>query len=452
MGDEHSWRQIMDIISGYRQPVVIVSATARTTRQLVAAAGHAPDDMDKAEEIVQAIQERHLGLVENFLDHNADDEPKAAAAMDDARAWIGERMDQLRAQLRAAAGRPQLSPRELDAVASTGEQLSAYLFARCGEAFGLPARWVDARDIIRTDSSFGQAVPDRSQIDARAGQLRTLSSKGFIPVMGGYYGQDQQGAITTLGFEGSDYSASLVGAALGAEAIEIWTDVSGIYTCDPRVVREARPIPELSFQEATELAYFGAKILHPSTMKPAAAGGIPVYVKNIFEPGHPGTKIHDHREQAGWAKALTYLKDVVIVTVTADGHREGHAFLAGIFEALDQARLPVNAVTTTEASVSVALSRDERLQELRKTLQAYGTVDVHPEQGLISLIGCTFGAISSLQQQVWNSIESVNPTLISYSKSKQNLNIAVPETELIPAVCAIHDRLFGPAGETSGAD
>lgn len=442
MGDEHSWRQIMDIIDGYHEPVIIVSATARTTRQLVSAARLAVSEHGKAVDIADAIKERHTTLVKNFLAHADPAGPLAAEIDEDCRAWIDRRIEDLRRMLQAIHRCNECTPRANDAVASIGEQLSAYLFARCGQAYGLSTTWVDAGKVIRTDASYGQAVPDREQIKHRVQPLAKAISQKYIPVMGGYYGQDEKGHTTTLGFEGSDYTASLVGSALQAEAIEIWTDVSGIYTCDPRVVAGARPIPELSFREATELAYFGAKILHPATMKPAASQQIPVYVRNIFEPDHPGTKIHGEQQANGWAKAITYMSDIVILTVTADGNREGHRFLAAVFSALDQARLPVNAVTTTEASVSVALSGNEKLEQLHHRLAQLGSVDIQQEQGLISLIGCSFEQMQTLQERVWSSIATTVPTLISYSRTKRNLNIGLDETELIPSVCAIHEMLF----------
>lgn len=440
MGDEHTWRQVLDIIRLYEQPVIVVSATARTTRQLIAVAEMAKKDLDQALTLSQSIKERHQKLVENFLTNT--NHPKREEIKQACTEWICKCINKLEQKIKKIATQESLSLQTKDFIASIGEQLSAYLFAQCGQAYGLQTCWVDARKIIKTDADFGQANPNLQTIDETVYLLRQNHEEGYIPIMGGFYGETGNGEITTLGFEGSDYSASLIGAALQAETIEIWTDVSGIYTCDPHVVEHARPIPELSFQEATELAYFGAKVLHPSTMKPAAGAHIPVFVKNIFEPDHPGTKIHDGQLTGSWAKAITYLKDVTILTVTSNGALKGHQFLAAFFEELHNNHIAVNAVTTTEASVSVALQTRVKDQALYRKFKKIGTVTEDKGQSLVSLVGCTFVAGKDIRETVFAAIAEDSPSLISYSKTKQNLNIALPKTELIPAVCRIHDAVF----------
>ena len=444
MGDEHTWRTVLDIIKSYQNPIIVVSATARTTRQLIAAGETARDDLTQALEMHNAIKQRHLSLIANFLATTAsgtNNEIKSACTK-----WINERMQVFENLLKNIAADKIFTAHTKDAVASIGEQLSAYLFAQCGRAYGLPMQWADARNIIKTDDDFGQANPLRDEIKRHSVLLAKLSQEDKIPVMGGFYGENKQGQITTLGFEGSDYTASLIGAALQAEAVEIWTDVSGIYTCDPNVVSDARPIPHLSFQEATELAYFGAKVLHPSTMKPVAAEKIPVFVKNIFEANHPGTKIHQEQTGTAWAKAITYLHDIIILTVTSRGMLSGHQFLARCFEELHNSHIPVNAVTTTEASVSVALQADDVTEELCRTFEQVGTVTKENDQGLISLVGCNFSTARDIRQTIFTAIVDDTPALISYSKTKQNLNVAVPKTQLIPAVCRIHNTLFKKTG------
>src|SRR5699024_3489046 len=216
---------------------------------------------------------RHHRLVSNFLEQTEARHPEIDEAC---RQWINKQCHSLETKLSHINQRQELSPKCKDAIAAIGERLSSYLFARCGQAYGLPTRWIDAGELMRTNSNFGKAKPDTASINKLAAeQLQALPQKA-IAVMGSFYGQDHQGNTTTLGFEGSDYSAGLVGAALNAEAIEIWTDVSGIYTCDPRVVQDARAIPELSFQQATELADLGAKVLHASTTTTAISPNLSI--------------------------------------------------------------------------------------------------------------------------------------------------------------------------------
>ncbi len=303
MDDERSWRQVIDIVRRYDRPWVVVSATARTTRRLFEAADRAEDDLGAAREIAEEIAGRHLTLIRRFMERYPEQRREGPLALCEEHVErcmqeLDRRLEEIRGGRRGGAVR--------DAVASVGEQLSSCLFAACARLEGLPARWVDARTLIRTDAQFGGAQPDTRRIGREAKRLAAELPAEAVPVMGGYYGESDTGEITTLGMEGSDYSASLVGAALGAEAIEIWTDVSGVYTCDPRCVEEARPLPGLTFREATRLAAYGAKVLHPSTLEPAEAENIPVFVKNIFAPGAEGTRIGREAEGKVPARAIGF--------------------------------------------------------------------------------------------------------------------------------------------------
>lgn len=439
MGDESTWRKVLDIIRNYEQPFVIVSATARTTRQLWAVAEQALHDRQEAAKSAGKIRERHENIITNFL-KNVPDSSQTIA--NDCLSWIEEKTQKLESYLDQIYEQKELNPQTKDAVAAIGEQLSSYLFVKCGEVYGLPAVWIDAADVIRTDSDFGQAAPDTDFINKKATSVLDMNA-GRIPVMGGYYGQDADGNTTTLGFEGSDYSASLIGAALSVEAIEIWTDVSGIYTCDPRVIADARPIAELSFQEATELAYFGAKVLHPSTTKPASQKQIPVWVKNIFEPDQPGTRISHETHPGGRVKAMTFKENCVVITITSQNTVMGYEFLAGVFEILRWHHLPVDVVTTTEASVSIAIEKNNGINKAIEQLETYGTVDLKPGQGIISLVGCNTNNAQLLVTNVLKDINSASVNLISFSQSKGNLNVVLDKELVIPSVRAIHKRIFG---------
>lgn len=442
MGDEDTWRRVLDIIAEYRDPIVVVSATARTTRRLLAAAEKAAVSMEEAYEISSEIRARHESLVKGFLERC--DGGETDKIRERCLARIEELIEGLDHHLEAVNASKQPDAARKDAVAGIGERLSSFLFAECGRAYGLNTVFVDAAGVIKTDSDFGNASPDRAAISKNIPKVTTPVESGSIPVIGGYYGENERGKPTTLGFEGSDYTASLLGAAAGAEAIEIWTDVSGIYTCDPRVVQEAVPIPEISFREATELAYFGAKVLHPSTLKPAAENGIPVYVKNIFEPGHPGTKIHGREpaDSKGAVRALTFLEDVVIITVTSPGTLMGYHFLGRVFETLEEHHITVDVVTTTEASVSIALRKPDMLGKIVSELQEFGTVSVTGQQGLVSLIGFSLNSSDEITERVFSSVNGSTLSLISFSRDKRNLNLVLPESSMIDTVRALHRSLL----------
>ncbi len=436
MGDAQTWKRVIEIIKTYDTPFIVVSATARTTRSLIKAAHKAIDHPQEAQIIADDIATRHNNIVEHFL-ADYDDSTQSLKACHN---WIDIHIEELKEHLDTIHNQQELTEQLKDVIASIGERLSSYLFTECGYAAGLYTTWLDATQIIRTDSNFGKASPNSEYISDKINSLQQKISTDNIPVMGGYYGMDDNENITTLGFEGSDYSASLVGAALDAEAIEIWTDVSGIYTCDPRFVPDAKPIPELSFQEATELAYFGAKVLHPSTTKPASKKQIPVWVKNIFEPNEPGTCISTKSTNGGPVKAITYKENCTIVTVTSSQTVMGYEFLAGVFDILRWHHLPVDVVTTTEASVSIGIENGADLNDAIEQLSGYGSVDVLNNQGIISLVGCSNG--NFLLTDILSEVKNVPQNLISYSESKGNLNLVVDNNQVLPVVKTIHSKLF----------
>ncbi|MGM0545494.1 MAG: aspartate kinase [Bacteroidota bacterium] len=437
MEDAQTWKQVINIIKTYDAPFVIVSATAQTTRALLKSAHKAIDNPQEAHKMATEIAARHNNIVEHFL-ANYDDSNQTLEAC---HSWIDIHIEELKEHLATIHNQQELTEQLKDVIASIGERLSSYLFAECGYAAGLFTTWLDTTQIIRTNSNFGKASPDFEFISSKIKSLQQKISTGNIPVMGGYYGMDANENITTLGFEGSDYSASLVGAALNANAIEIWTDVSGIYTCDPRVVENARPIPQLSFQEATELAYFGAKVLHPSTTKPAAKHKIPIHVKNIFTPDANGTRISSESANDQHVKAITYKEHCTIITVTSLQTVMGYQFLADVFDVLRWHQLPVDVVTTTEASVSIAIKDGDQIEKAVTQLRSYGKVSQTSGQGIISLVGCKTGD-RQLMLDILDQTDQVTINMFSYSKTKGNLNILVDAQHTVPMVKRIHDKLF----------
>jgi aspartate kinase len=266
---------------------------------------------------------------------------------------------------------------------------------------------------------------------------------GFTPIIGGFYGEAPDGTTTTLGFEGSDYTASLIGGAVNAQAIEIWTDVSGVYTGDPHFIEDAHPIAELSYFDATEMAYFGAKVLHPSTLKPAQERNIPVLVKNMFHPEDTGTRIVRETTYTHPVLALSFKKDMALLTVSAYETLMGYSFLTKVFGALEKLRLPVDAVTTTEASVTIALSNSEKLDQLSNTLIEVGTVEILPQKGLISLIGCSFSDVDTLTHNVLSALNGTTVDMINFAKDKRILSLLVDMDKLVDSAQKLHAKVFG---------
>lgn len=441
MNDHQTWKKVLDIIKNYEYPVVVVSATARTTRQLIEAGTLAGDKkLDKALEISNSIRERHLAIVHNFLEENP--HAKNRLILESCEKKLDEKISLLNKFLTYTDKAGALTPAMKDAIASIGEQISSYLLAQCGLATDQLTQFVDAKKLIKTDNNYGNAHPNLGLISQKINSLETIMDGGFTPIIGGFYGEAPDGTTTTLGFEGSDYSASLIGGALHSKSIEIWTDVSGVYTSDPRFITDAKPIPELSYFDATEMAYFGSKVLHPSTLKPAQERNIPVFVKNMFKPDEPGTKIIRESESDRKALAISFKDNIALLTVSAYETVMGYSFLTTIFSALEKNRLAVDAVNTTEASVTIALADTELLEELAQSLIEVGTVDLQKNKGLISVIGCQISSSKELIENIFESVDDKVLDMISFTKQKRILNIAVDKDTMVDTAQKIHSSLF----------
>ncbi len=441
MNDHKTWKQVLEIIKNYEYPIVVVSATAKTTRQLIEAGKLAADNkLEKALVMGESIKLRHLGILHNFLRENP--HPKKALIEESCEKKLDEKIGLLHKFLTYTHKVGELTPAMKDAIASIGEQISSYLLAQCGLATDQLTQFVDAKKIIKTDNNYGNAFPNFGLINQRIGSLETLLDGGFTPVIGGFYGEAPDGTTTTLGFEGSDYSASLIGGALHAKSIEIWTDVSGVFTSDPRFIKDAKPIPELSYFDATEMAYFGSKVLHPSTLKPAQERNIPVLVKNMFTPEETGTRIIRESAQTQKALAVSFKEDIALLTVSAYETVMGYNFLTRVFKVLEDHRLAVDAVNTTEASVTIALSDSEKLDEIAKSLIEIGTVDLEREKGLISIIGYQSSETTELCNDIFDAIQPASLDMISFTKQKRILNLAVDQKIMVDTAQKIHSSLF----------
>lgn len=441
MADHKTWKQVLEIISNYEYPVVVVSATARTTRQLVEAGNlAAKGKLDEALEISKSIKDRHNQIVADFLEDNPHAKNKLIkdSCTKNTQAKIGK----LNKLLTYTERQGTLSPQMKDAISAMGEQISSYLLAQCGLALDMMTQHIEARKLIKTDSEYGRANPNRLLINQHCGSLETVLDSGFTPIIGGFYGESKDRTVTTLGFEGSDYSASLIGAAVGAQTIEIWTDVSGVYTGDPQFIPEAKPLAEMSYFDATEMAYFGAKVLHPSTLKPAQERNIPVFVKNMFKPEDPGTKIVRESKHDLDVLALSFKQGMATVTVSAYETVMGYSFLTKVFRVLEKHRLAVDAVNTTEASVTIALSDSDILDELSKEFIEIGTVTIEKGKGLLTLIGCTIHSVDKLTDKIFSSLGTLEADMISFTKEKRILNVVMEDAQLIEVAQKVHQRLF----------
>lgn len=415
-----------------RRPLVVVSAASRVTDLLLRAA-HRAAEGDDVPTCHATVVERQVGLLREL------------ALPEDC---VRDHLDAVLDLLKGIGLLGELTPRTLDRVASYGELMSARVVALVLRRAGLPAQDHAAWEFgMLTDSRFGTARP-LPEADA-AMRAAWDATRDEIPVVTGFVGKDAQGHVTTLGRGGSDLSASLFGTALGAEEIQIWTDVSGIMTCDPRIVPAARPIGEMSFEEAAELAYFGAKVLHPGTIEPATRAGIPVVVKNTGEPGHPGTFVLPQIVRPGRGPvAIALSRGIREVNVNSTGMLEVAGFLARVFEVLGRHGIPVDVVSTSEVNVSFTVDvSDEGLRPAVDELSKVARVTVMAGRSIICLVGEGLKETPGVAALIFRVVgdAGVNVEMISQGASGINITFVVRDEDCELTVRALHARMFEEA-------
>ena len=351
--------------------------------------------------------------------------------------------DELAHLAEALATLGDMTPRSLAAISAYGERMSSLLCAAVFVQRGIPAVHVDACDVMITDDAYGRAEP---QPDAIAEASRTLViplvRDGKVPVMGGFIGSAKgTGVTTTLGRGGSDYSASLFGAAVQAEAIEIWTDVDGMLTADPRIVPNARLIEQIAFEEASELASFGAKVLHPNTISPAVRLGIPVYVLNSLRPEGTGTKItFDAPNRA--VSAIAGKKNITLVKVGSPRMLLTEGFLRALFEIFERHRTSVDVVATSEVSVSLTVDDASHLEAIVGDLRALGDVSVERNRGVVAVVGGAIADGGEAMARALQAIGDVRIHMLSLSATRINLTMVVDDEQVTPAIQRLHDAFF----------
>lgn len=331
-----------------------------------------------------------------------------------------------------------------DAVVSFGEILSSTLMAAVLNQRGVEARQVDARRCIITDEEHTSAAPLMRETFTRTEkELRPLVQSGVVPVLGGFIAATLNGMTTTLGRGGSDYTAALIGAALNVDEIQIWTDVTGVLTADPRVVPNAQTIDRLSYSEAAELAYFGAKVLHPKTIQPAIENSIPVRICNSHRPHESGTLVGPQSETSPRTiKAIAHKTGVTIVQITSLRMLGAYGFLRALFEIFEKHRTVVDVVTTSEVSVSLSLDEASALPKIVDELQQLGTVGIENGKAIICVVGEGLRGTPGIAGRVFSTISDINVSLISQGASSINFTFVIGEERVKEAVVRLHEEFF----------
>jgi len=421
----------------WRGPIVVVSALGGVTDRLLGVAAEAgAGDVEGARENIRALEARHVEVAGVITDH---------AARREVEAFIRREFDDLQRIAGALGVLREVTPRWLDAIAAVGEILSSRMVAAALTSHGLSASWVDARRVIVTTAGHTSALPlDAETTAALSAVVDPLLAARQIPVIGGFVGATVAGITTTLGRGGSDYSAAIVGSCLGAEEIQIWTDVDGMLTADPRIVADTHVVPHLSFAEASELAYFGAKVLHPATIQPAVARNIPVRILNSRRPEDPiGTLITRDPPPTGQAlTAVASKTGVTVVDITSTRMLMAHGFLRRIFEVFEQHRISVDVVTTSEVSVSVTIDDARHLPEAIETLR--GVADVTREDGMAILCAVGEGLKDdpTVVTRLLEATGGVPIRMVSQAAARRNITLVLRAADLGATLERIHRAFF----------
>jgi len=453
VGDASCIARVAKIVkdaSGEGPVVVVVSAMSGVTNRLIEAAKQSEaGDRDPAALIFEGLRKQHDAALATLI-QSKDRRTKLSGCMEEIFSE-GERLCKGTALLR------ELTPRTLDAISSLGERLSAPIVAGALEELGVRSDAVEATELIVTDPYHGGAEPMMVRTRERCeSRLKPLLQDGVVPVVTGFIGATEDGVLTTLGRGGSDYSATILGAAVDADEIIIWTDVDGVLTADPRLVAEARTIPEISYREATELAYFGAKVLHPKTLRAVSQAGIPVWIRNSFSPERQGTKITPKgRTNGGGVKALTAIKDVTLISLGGPGIVGVPDVVGRTFSTTAEVRASVLLISqsssqndicfivaSSDAKRTVDALREEFEQDLAHEKVEHITVD--PNIAIVAVVGENMRGTPGVAGRVFIALgqENVNIIAIAQGSSESNISFVVSEQDMKPALVATH-REFG---------
>ncbi|HLD18678.1 MAG TPA: lysine-sensitive aspartokinase 3 [Candidatus Nanoarchaeia archaeon] len=408
------------------RPVVVLSAVSKMTDALIAAAYsavHGKSDTD-------AIEQRHIEILDELGIDSSTMKPY---------------FKELNNELQHISGFARLTPQLLDSVVSYGERLSVRMFSLYANSQGLSTRAVDAFEIgMLTDNRFGKSEVLPEAYAELNKNLTVLLNEGKIPIITGYIGKSKGGQITTLGRGGSDYSAAIIGAAIRAKEIQIWTDVNGVMTADPKIVPQAKTVELVSFDEASELSYFGAKVLHPKTLLPAMSHDIPVRVLNTFDPHNPGTKIVRHVANGKMIKAIASKKGVTLITIKSTRMLLAHGFLHRVFKVFDDKEVSVDMIATSEVSVSLTLDRGKDIEGVIKELQHFSEVRLEHNKASVSLVGEEIKGDTAIAQKIFNTLinEHIPVEMISQGASEISFGFVVDNSRADDAVRALHKTFF----------
>lgn len=440
VGSAAAIRRVSQIIQSRqeRKPVIVVSAVAKTTDDLVSLFKAASQqDQEIIDVLITRIIQRHHELIDEL---QLQGDTILQAVIEQAETHLHEACATMVEQ---NIGSRQYS----DIIVSTGEYLSSNILAASLRSLNMKSEMTDARDMLITDSQFGKAVPDVDESLSRVRQvLVPLTDDGTVPVIQGFIGSDTEGRTTTLGRGGSDYSATLFGRMLVADAVEIWTDVDGVMTADPTLVPGVKRIRKMTFQEAAELAYFGARVLHPATLLPAIEQGIPVFVLNSMRPDDSGTEIIPSpagtNRTGALVKSIAYKEGLTVITIKSTRMLMAYGFMAKIFEVFNRYKTAVDLVSTSEVSVSMTVDSIDHIEDIQREISQFAQVEVQHEKATVCVVGENIRRFKGMAAEIFDELRDVEIHLISQGASEINISFVISESDIDDVVKSLHNKFF----------
>lgn len=416
-----------------RQPVIVVSALGDTTDRLVDAS---EAGAEAGAALVSRLGDRTKAVVRELLSG-----PAAREAVEHVNGILLEAARLVKSVSATGSAVPSAA---YDALLGCGERISSRVLALALCQRGIETVNPDSRELFVTEARHGGAdvLPEPTRKRLRRG-LGPAVSEGVVPVMGGFIARDEGGSPTTLGRGGSDYTATLTGASLGAEEVQIWTDVDGVMTADPSLIRTARSLPVLSLREASELAYFGGRVLHPSTMLPAIKDGIPIRVLNSRRPEGEGTLILGQPpESESVVKSIAYKENIVLVDIYSTRMLMAHGFLARIFSVFEQHETAVDMVSTSEVSVSLTVDQPDRIEPILADLASFAEASATPGKAIVCVVGEGIRYTPGIAAKVFQALDGIRIRMISLGASRVNVGFVVDEESLEETVRRLHASFF----------
>ena len=437
--DSESINRVINIVRSRisRKPVVVSSATAKTTDTLLLCCKTAADgNYEKASDIIRQIKDRHLKIATGLV--------KNESKLEELKSKIKDLADNLRDIIKGIYLLSELSERSIAKVVSYGELFSTAIITFALNYSGIKAEYIDAREFMFTSKDYSNAEPLFDIICNKApALLEPMIKSGKIPVTQGFIANTVDGITTTFSRGGSDYSASIIGMALNADEVEIWTDVDGILTADPKIVADTKIINEITFKEAAELAYFGAKVLHPSAIIPAVEKNIPVRVLNSLSPEGNGTLIkNDIGKTNLHIKSITSKRDITVLNIYSPKMLLAHGFLRKIFEVFDNFKTSVDVITTSEVNVSLTLDNDDNIEDIVKELSLFSEVNIENNKSLVCVVGSNLKFIPGIAKKVFQVLGNYNITMISQGASIINISFVVDKEFLNEVIQTLHREFF----------